>query len=386
MHILTVRSALTDSGPGTQSLTIARELRSRGHSVSFVTSGGAYVKVVRSEGFKVKIIPQLSPSRRTPLSILSAIIRLAMLIREEKPDVIHGHNAAASICAYAAARLLGRKIPCVTSVRGVEERRSHQWRNKIWSWVPGILLGVCEKTRERLVSFGVQEEKIRLTFNGVDIKRFNPEAVDPEEAKAKLGLTGRIVIGTTGAMLSHVGIEGPTKGQHNIVLAVALLKDKHPELSVLLVGDGPAREFVAKVARDAGVSDRVIFAGQRFDIPEMISAMDIYCQASIFGEFFPNAIIEAMAMGKPWIGSDIAGLSELTVNDTAGWVTPIGDIKALAVNLDKLISDPELRALRGAAGMAHVHAKLTTEKVVDRILSAYRAGGAESACVGNCPV
>jgi glycosyltransferase involved in cell wall biosynthesis len=108
----------------------------------------------------------------------------------------------------------------------------------------------------------------------------------------------------------------------------------------------------------------------------MLSAMDIYCQPSIFGEFFPNAIIEAMAMGKPWIGSDIAGLKELTAGDSAGWVSPPGDVDALAANLDRLAGDAELRASRGRAARKHVQAELTIEKVVDRILGAYRAAGA----------
>lgn len=375
MHILTVRSALTESGPGTQSLVIGRQMRDRGYNVSFATSGGAYVDTVREADFPVHIIPELAPSGHKSLSIALAIRKLSAVIRQEQPNVIHGHNAAATICAYGAARLVGQRIPCVTSVRGVEERTTHQWRNRIWKHVPGILIGVCEKTRERLLSFGVPNEKIRVSFNGVDLNRFRPDLVNAEKNRADLGLTGRIVVGTTGGMVPHAGIEGPTKGQHKLVQAMALLKDKHPHLCGLLVGDGAARAFVEKAARDAGIEGRVIFAGRRFDIPEMLSAMDIYCQASIFGEFFPNAIIEAMAMGKPWIGSDIAGLSELSVGNTAGWVTPVGDVASLAANLDKLISDPALRVSRGAAAKAYVEAELTIEKVVDRIEAAYVDAG-----------
>ena len=153
--------------------------------------------------------------------------------------------------------------------------------------------------------------------------------------------------------------------------AVALLKDIHPNSLVLLVGDGNKRGDVEKVVQEESMKDRVIFAGRRFDIPQMVSVMDIYCLASTHGEFFPNSIIEAMAMGKPWVGSDIAGLSELTANNTAGWVTPISDIQALASNLDKLISNGDLRASRGEAARKHVEAHLTIEKVVDRILNAY---------------
>lgn len=371
MHILTVRSTLPDMGPGTQPLVIAREMRRRGYSVSFTTSGGAYTDTVHASNFPVHIISELAPNKHNPFAITMAIKKLRKIIVKEKPDVIHGHNAAATICAYLAGLTAGRKLPCVTSVRGVEERNTHQWRNKIWRLTPGILLGVAEKTRQRLLGFGVPDKKILVTFNGVELDRFKRENIDGLAERKKLGLTGKIVVGTTGAMTGPIELAGPSKGQHNLVKAVGLLKEKHPNLAILLVGDGHNRWKVEQAAKDAGVEDRVVFAGRRFDVPEMLSAMDIYCLASIYGEFFPNSIVEAMAMELPWIGSDIAGLSELTANGEAGWVTPIDDIEALANNLDQLVSNENLRKTRGNRALKEVTEKLTIEQVCNRIISAY---------------
>jgi len=385
MHILTVRSTLPDMGPGTQPLMIAREMRRRGHSVTFATSGGFYTETVRAAGFPVYIIPELAPDRHHPLAVVKAVVKLRRLIAAEPPDVIHGHNATATILAVVAGRLGGLRLPAVTSVRGVEERPTHQWRNGVWKRTPGLLLGVCEKTRERLLSFGVPDEKIRVTYNGVELDRFQREAVDSAAQRAKLGLDGRIVVGTTGAMTGPTELDGPSKGQHNLVKAVGLLKDRHPDLAVLLVGDGHNRWKVEAAARESGVEDRVVFAGRRFDIPEMLSAMDIYCLASIYGEFFPNSVVEAMSMGLPWIGSDIAGLSELTAGDEAGWVSPIGDVDALAASLDRLVSDPDLRAARGARARAEVEQRLSIEKVCDRIVAAYVDAGMPDSRMGGAP-
>lgn len=375
MHILTVRSTLPDMGPGTQPLVIARELRSRGDTVSFATSGGAYTDTVRAADFPVHIIPELAPDRHRLGAVVRAVAALRGLIVAENPDVIHGHNAAATILAVTAARLAGKRIPAVTSVRGVEERDTHQWRNKIWKRTPGVLLAVCEKTRERLLSFGVPDDRISVTYNGVDLARFQPESVDGAAQRQALGLTGKIVVGTTGAFTGSPAQGGPSKGQHILVKAVAQLKDRHPDLAVLLVGDGKTRSMVEDLARDLGCADRVVFAGRRFDVPEMLSAMDIYCLASISGEFFPNSIIEAMSMGLPWIGSDIAGLSELTADGEAGQVTPIGDVAALAANLDRLAGDGDLRASRGARARNEVEQRLSIEHVCDRIVSAYLQAG-----------
>ena len=104
----------------------------------------------------------------------------------------------------------------------------------------------------------------------------------------------------------------------------------------------PDKALVEAIAAETGMTDRVMFVGRRFDTPELLSAMDIYALPSILGEFFPNSIVEAMCMNLPWIGSDIAGLSELTANNEAGWVSPIGDVEALTADLDRLVSDAGL--------------------------------------------
>ncbi|PHR62703.1 MAG: hypothetical protein COA47_03065 [Robiginitomaculum sp.] len=375
MRVLTVRSALTDMGPGTQPLTIARELKRQGHHVAFASSGGKFLPEVEKAGFKVHRVPELAHDSHDPLSVLKAIKSLAKVIGKERPDVLHGHNAAATITAFSGGILKGRRIPCVTSVRGVEERDTHQWRNRIWRATPGKLLGVCEKTRERLLSFGVPDKKILVTYNGVDATRFDPRHLNSVATRKMFKLEGKMVVGTVGAITGSDGREGVSKGQHNLVKAVGMLKNKHPNLSILLVGDGPTRHRVEAAVKEAGIEDRVIFAGRRFDVPEMLMGMDIYCLASIYGEFFPNSIIEAMCMGLPWIGSDIAGLSELTADGKAGWVTPIDDVGALAKNLDRLVSDDGLRRKMGKNARQEVMEHFTIEKVAGRILNAYREAG-----------
>ena len=383
MHILVIRSNLPDMGPGTQALTVAKQMRARGHTVSFATSGGVLMPLVIEAGFAVHVIPELAHDRHDPVSVAKGIAALARIIHRERPDVIHGHNAAATICGWLAGLTVGTRLPCVTSVRGVEERASHNWRNQVWQRVPGILLGVCEKTRQRLISFGVPSDKIVVTYNGVDTTRFVPSTRQRADQRKSLGLTDEVVVGSVGAMVAFPREEGAGKGQHLLVRAAAKLKDKHPRLRVLLVGDGSGRPSVEAVTRDVGMEDRVIFVGQRFDTPQLLDAMDIYALASTQGEFFPNSIVEAMCMSLPWIGSDIAGLGELTAEGEAGWVTPIGDVDALAVNLDRLVSDPELRRSRGERARREVMERLTIEKVTDRILGAFRAAGAKPEVVGG---
>lgn len=376
MKILTVRSTLPDMGPGTQPLTIARHMAAQGHETVFATSGGAYAPVVEKAGFRVHYVPELAPDRHDFTGVSRGILSLARIIRTERPDVIHGHNAAATIFAYLAGWLgLGRAIPCATSVRGVEERDTHQWRNGIWKRVPGILLGVCEKTRQRLLSFGCRPEKIRVTYNGIDTGRFDPSKHDGAAIRSDFGLLDKVVVGTIGAMTGPDDLDGPGKGQNDLVRAAHLLREDFPELRVLLIGDGPLRHKVEQVVDELDMGDRVVFAGRRFDTPELLAAMDIYALPSIHGEFFPNSIIEAMSFALPWVGSDIAGLSELTANDDAGWVVAPGDYHALAERLRPLVGDIALRRRRGERGRREVEERFTIAKVGERILDGYRAAG-----------
>ncbi|MGX7951276.1 glycosyltransferase [Tsuneonella sp. HG249] len=381
MKILTVRSTLPDMGPGTQPLTIARNMRAEGHETIFATAGGSYAPAVEEAGFKVHYISELAHDRHDPLNAARAVVKLARLIRREKPDLIHGHNAAATILAYGGGLMTGRALPCATSVRGVEERETHQWRNSIWKMTPGILLGVCEKTRERLLSFGCPPKKIHVTFNGIDLERFDRGQFNGDSVRRQFGLEGKLVVGTIGAMTGPENLDGPGKGQHDLVRAAALLRDDFPDLRVFLVGDGPLRHKVERTASELNMEDRVVFAGRRFDTPEMLSAMDIYALPSIHGEFFPNSIVEAMSFALPWIGSDIAGLSELTARGEAGWVVEPGDYHALADRLRTLAADPALRRKRGERGLREVKERFTIAKVTERILDGYRAAGLRGAAV-----
>lgn len=368
MNILQVRSALSDAGPGTQPLTIATELRRRGHSVSFATSGGAYVEQVQKNNFPVTIIPTLAYNKRGPLSTWSNIRALAKVIKEQKIDVIHGHNAAATLVACIGGKLAGCKFSAVSSVRGLDPRALYQWRNYIYHMVPGRILAVSEFTLRELMKFGIAAARVTVTYNGFDQQRFNPITADSERIRREFSLGSRTLIGCVGTMVETK----PTKGQHVLVEALAKIRPRFPDAHVVFVGDGPGRAHVEQVARDLNMTDHVTFAGMRFDTPDFFSAFDIYCLPSIKGEMFPNSIVEAMAMGKPWVGSDIAGLSELTAEGRAGTVVPIGDADSLANALIKLLEDRGLRLAMGVKARKEAVERFTISAVVDRIESAYR--------------
>lgn len=364
-RILQLRSEFRDNGPGTQSLTIAVELRRRGHSVVFCSSGGVLSNHVREHGFELVIIPTLAVSRRDPISTFKTITALARIIRRQRIDIVHAHNAASAYCAYVAQFLAFRRIGVVHSVRGIELRSTHQWRNLIYRFYPPHILAVSQFTKRELLKIGAREDKIQVSYNGVDTEKFYLA----DRAATAARSPGRDLV------IASVGAFDGWKGQDVLVRALPGLLKLNPDVRIVFVGDGPTRKSVEEVAAHLGVSDRVTFLGFRTDIPNILADVDIYSLPSTQGEMLPNSILEAMSMGKPWVGSDISGLSEMSADGKAGLMCEPSSVESLVSQLGKLVTDVDLRDRMGKAARAEIIAKFSVSKVVDTVVRAYQRTG-----------
>jgi glycosyltransferase involved in cell wall biosynthesis len=362
--VLQIRSAFEDSGPGTQSLTIGVELRRRGYHVDFAAAGGPLFELIAERGFQTFNIPGLALDRRDPLSTVQTAFQLAEILRGHRYDVIHSHNAASTFISYFASRLAGLRPNIVRSVRGIEVRDTHQWRNWLYRFYPATMLAVSEFTRNELIRVGASPSRILVSYNGVDLARFNPDEHDGTAIRKALHIGEDLIFG-------HIGAFSGWKGQEVLVDAFASVRHRLPPSHIVFVGDGPARAPVEAQVRRLGLTDTVHFAGFRTDVEQFHAAFDVYCQPSTQGEMLPNAILEAMSMGTPWVGSDISGLSEMTASGRAGLLSAPGDIAGLATQLERLANDRALRATMGAVARKEVEAKFTIQAVVDCLERAY---------------
>ncbi len=366
MNILQLRSEFRDNGPGTQPLTLACELRERRHRVVFVGGGGVFAQTIRDRGFEFFEVPSLAVNRRSMLDSIRNIYNLRRIIGEQDINVVHAHNAAAAAQAIVASKLCRSRCAVVQSVRGIELRESHQWRNRIYSLMRIQYLAVSDFTRESLLGFGVPGKNITVSFNGVDTSRFCRDNRERRNIRQKLGLDGKFVVG-------HVGAFSGWKGQDVLTRALAKAVEFSPSLCVLFVGDGPKKEAVETLATELGVIDRIHFAGFQHDVVNYLRAMDLYCQPSTEGEMLPNAIIEAMATGLGWVGSRISGLAELSGNETAGKLLRPGDIDGLASLIANLAHDRREVSAMAAAASTEVANKFSVSRVANVVESVYEA-------------
>jgi len=213
-----------------------------------------------------------------------------------------------------------------------------------------IVLTLNEAMRDELVRMGCAADKIHLVPNGVDLDHFAPRPRPTRLAK-RFGIGHRPTFGYVSNM------DHPRESQETLVRAAEELKRRGlKDFRCVIVGQGPRREFIEKMAAAGDVTDVVVFTGaaDHLHVADYYALIDVFVvprtverAASLVTPLKP---FEAMAMGRPIVISDLPALREIAAPEERGLVFPPGDAVALADAVQRLFDDPELAARLGAAG------------------------------------
>ena len=198
----------------------------------------------------------------------------------------------------------------------------------------------CKSQKEQWISrYRLPPERCMHLYNGVDLAHFAPPSLDSEKVtvRERLGFSADEIVITSVAQFR------PGKKQEDLVEACALLAGQGYPVRLVLVGEGPERSRVRNAAEKAGMLDRVHFLGQLDDVRPALTACDIFALSSVAVETFSNAALEAMAMERPVVISDIGGAAEMVEEGVNGFLFPPGDVAALAEKLALMARDSELR-------------------------------------------
>ncbi|GAA2850890.1 glycosyltransferase family 4 protein [Streptosporangium fragile] len=231
---------------------------------------------------------------------------------------------------------------------------------------------LAETMAAEIVERGVPREKIYLAPNAVDDSLLTAE-YDGSAFRAAYGIEpGDIVMGSVSSIVAYEGFA-------TMIRAAALLRDGGAPVKVLLVGDGAERPALLEQVEELGLGDIAILPG-RVGPEEALqaqSAIDIFVcpreDLRVCRLVTPLKPVEAMALGKPVVLSDLPALSELVGSDGAGLLVPAGDAEKLAEAVAGLRDDPERRAAMGEAGRAEVAAKRTWSRVAETYREIYRS-------------
>lgn len=322
---------------------LAEGLQRRGHTVAFACK---YEPVFLQE-LKRRNIPCLC-TRISGKVNPASLWRTIALARRFRPDIIHTHLSTGAWWGSFAGRILG--IPVLAHVHALNTKTCFLFANRVAACSEGV--------KRHLVAQGMAADRIHVVYNGIDLQALENLRPLPE-VRRDLGLSdGEPVVGVT----AHLS---PKKGQRYLIEALALLRSSRPNLRCYLVGEGGQREELEALAEGLGVADQVRFLGYREDAVDLMQAMDVVVLPSVAKEGLGVCLVEASALGKPVVGSDIPGIDEVIADGDNGLLVPPGDATELAAAIDRLLQDRQLREVMGRRGRRRVEALFTLERMVD---------------------
>ena len=302
--------------------------------------------------------------------------RLAHLLRDEGISIVHAHDRYSNV--FAAPWAAGAGAALITSKRWGASTRAHAVLNRLaWGRSDRVLANSAAVARSLVVEDRIAPERIVTISNFLDDEDFVSPSSDERAA-------GRLALGVPADALV-VGIVAnlrPIKDQATLVRAVAQLVPAHPALRLVLVGEGESRAPLIALARELDIADRVVLAGARADGRRLHALFDVsvLCSRS---EGFPNAVIEAMAAGRPVVGTNVGGIPDAVIAGETGLLVPVGDVAALAQAIGSLLADPARRAGMGAAGRTLARAQFAAAAVLGSLHSLYEELAATRSATGG---
>jgi glycosyltransferase involved in cell wall biosynthesis len=272
----------------------------------------------------------------------ASLLKVAAFVRRHRIQVIHATDRPRD-ASYVS--LLGYMTGAVSVVH-MHAPVSELSRPTLWGLRNAdAIFSVSDFTRGCLVDLGLGADKIYTIHNSVDSGHFDPDKPLAGDAsvRARFGIPENArIVGIAARM-------NPWKGQHELIGAVAQLRETFPDLHVMILGANvpEVRADLEKRASEGGIAERVHFGGYQQDVRPFLHEFDLFVHPS-YGEPFGLSIVEAMSMRKPVIACNTGGVPEIITHGKDGWLVEERSTEAVATAITKLLNDGELCRQLGA--------------------------------------
>jgi glycosyltransferase involved in cell wall biosynthesis len=340
LRIAAIMDTAILSGPGRQLTEVARALKHKGVDVTVVTfqrrgrAASPFPEHLAKAGVACEVLPE---SGATDVSLLP---RLRVAIDRIDPHVIqtHSYKPAALV---AAMQLLGRRRPWAAFFHGV----THEDRKvRVYNWIDRRLVARADRivvmSQAQLAGFDHLGDRVRLVHNAVLTSAIRDGAADrlslPESPRPVLGVIGRL---------------SAEKGIDVLLRAVALLRDRGVNASLLVAGDGPERNALMRLRDDLGLTDSVHFLGPVHPIAALYPHLDVVVLSSRT-EGLPNVLLEALAADRAVVATRVGAIPEVLSEPDAGALVEPDSVNDLADAIIRALSrldDPRAREARRRA-------------------------------------
>ena len=316
---------------------------------------------------------EIIPLDRRPGRDFRAAWRMARHIRRLGIEVMHAHQYSPFFYA-ALARVLSHPLRALTPsgspVRLIFTEHGRHYPDHVSGrrrTVNRVFLNRLTDTVNAVSRFsadslaredGFRSRPIDVIENGVDIAGFASDGNRPTD----LDPARRYIV--------NVARLHPVKDQATLLEAFSRLAPAHPDVDLLLVGDGALRQELEQLSQKIRLGDRIRFLGVRNDVPAILHACDVFVLTSL-SEAAPLTLLEAMAAGLPAVVTAVGGMPEIVRDGVEGLLAPRQDVDKIAAALDRLLRDPKMAANMGAAGARRAREFYSIDRTVDRYYALY---------------
>jgi glycosyltransferase involved in cell wall biosynthesis len=312
-----------------------------GHKVAVCSGGGSFDTLLHAHGVDVLVLNQT----RRPGALLLALPRLARLLRQWRPDVVHAHMMTSAVLAWPLTRLLG--LPLITTVHNEFEKSA------ILMGLGDRVIAVSEAVATAMGRRGVAASRLRIVLNGAIGSARHPQPPPPAALLQR-------------PCVVYVGGLHPRKGVHDLIEAMLMVNAAAPVAHLYLVGEGPFRDQYGDQAQS---SPNIHFVGAQSDPRPFLLGADVFVLASHFDPA-PLVISEAREAGCAIVATRVDGIPQLLDDGRAGLLVEPRDPKGLAAVITRLVTDDRQLSTARAASQSNI-GHLTIDRVAAETLKIY---------------
>jgi glycosyltransferase involved in cell wall biosynthesis len=364
LRLLMVITTLDVGGAEKHLLLLADGLVQRGHHLSLVYLKGEGTLAPRFTELGVPV-EKISFEKITDLP--GAVLKLARKVRSAEVDAVHSHLLKADLLtALARPRVwISSKHnderallnPVVSRVHGLISKRAAR------------VIVLSDHVGRFMMRHGrVKGNKILRIYYGLDPAAFCPSGANPDRIRERLGLKEGI------PLIIMVARFAEQKDHATLLESARLLKEEGRAFRLLLVGGDPfgdRQERTIELAERLGLSDRVVFAGIRHDVPDLLALSQIFVMPSLW-EGLGLVFLEAMAHALPVVSNRVSAVPEIVEDGVTGLLVQPRDPAGLKEALARLLDDPALRSRFGRAGYERLVSHFGVDRMVGETLDVYR--------------
>jgi glycosyltransferase involved in cell wall biosynthesis len=300
-----------------------------------------------------------------PRADAAAVVRLARIVRETRVDLVHAHSSKAGAVARLA-RAGAPRVPLVYTPHGYafaghfersSQRRLYRLLERALAPLASRVVCVCEAEARLARSLGVRS-RVRIVHNGVAAAGAGP--VDARIA----------ALAARGPVIGALTLLRPGKGIETLIAALPLVLAREPRAQLAICGGGPDGEPLRALAQRAGVGAAVHFLGEIDDAQQALRGFDVLAHPS-WAESFPYVILEAMALGRAIVASDVGGVGEALLDGEDGLLVGARDERALAQALIELLEDRQRAARMGSSARLRAERLFSLDAMIERLTRVY---------------